>query len=774
MRIGIAWKVSLALVGVMFALGTALGGFFAGEQQVALRRELDRRVELTGVQLAMGVGHALESEDLSAMKRFLAEAALDHEIAYVRLKGSDGELLAAHDERPAKAPVTEYAFPFRALHRGEPHGEHGAASFAGAERGGSARLPGSVVIGVNLSPLRAAQRRIVLRTLAAVLIGAVLATLLGVAAVRGVLGRDLGTLLAGMRDVGAGDLSRRVQMGGRDELARIGEAFDEMAERLSSTVVSKQHLEGTVAQRTAELSRALAEAERAQAGLAEREERLRLLLDSTAEAIYGIDLDGVCTFCNPACVRLLGYSSADELVGRNLHALIHHSRRDGSPSPREACGVSRTLHAGAGHHGADDVLWRADGTPLEVEWWSYPMSRGGTRVGAVVTFVDVGERKKLEGEILKMRKLESVALLAGGIAHDFNNLLTGILGNVSLAKECAPEGGDLRELLDEAEAATLRTKALTRQLLTFSRGGAPVKQAIALGEVVHEAARFALSGSAIAAEYAFPSEPWPVEADAGQIGQVIHNLVINAVQAMPGGGRIRVSVENVTLGEVADLPLPPGSYAKVTVADEGVGIPAEHLPQVFDPYFSTKREGSGLGLATVYSIVRNHGGHVAVASAATGGSTFDVYLPVARSSAEPRPEPARPARGGGRVLLMDDDAAVRNVGRTMLTRLGYEVTTAADGREAVERFDDARRAGRPPDVVVLDLTVPGGMGGEEALRALRAIDPGVRAVVTSGYSNDPVMSRYREHGFDAIVAKPYTAGELAAAVAEAVAPIPAA
>ncbi len=773
MRIGIAYKVSLAVLGVVLGLGGALGGFFAVEQGRALRQDLDRRVELTGAYLAASLGHAVEAHDMAALDRLLVGLALDPEIAWVVVKGADGEVYAGRWERGTRGAVTEYAFPLRGLHEAPSGAAPGEERFGAVDGSLAGPVLGTVAVGVDLLPLRAARRALATRTFLAVLAGAALATLLGVAIVRVVLRRDLRPLLAGIRDIGAGDLSRRVAMDGLDELARIGAAFDEMAERLSTTLVSKQELEATVARRTTQLSGALAEGVRTQAALAEREERLRLLLDSTAEAIYGLDPTGACTFCNPACVRLLGYASPRDLVGRNMHDLVHHSRRDGTPAPAEACGIFRTLRNGEGHHASDDVLWRADGTALEVEWWSYPILRGAARVGAVVTFLDVGERKKLEGELLNMRKLESVALLAGGIAHDFNNLLTGILGNVSLARECLPAGGEVAELLEEAEAATLRTKALTRQLLTFSRGGAPVKKGILLRDVVHEAARFALSGSAVGAEYTFPPAPWPVEADAGQIGQVVQNLVINAVQAMPGGGKVRVSIENVVLREGGGVPLPPGRYAKVSISDEGAGIPAEHLPRIFDPYFSTKREGSGLGLATVYSIVRNHGGHVAVASTPGSGTRFDVYLPAAAGpAAEPAPAPARPAGGGGRVLLMDDDAAVRSVGRAMLARLGYEVVTVADGNEAIAAFGDARRAGRPMDVVVMDLTVPGGMGGAEALRALRAMDPAVRAVVTSGYSNDPVMSRYREHGFSGIVTKPYTVDELAAAVAEAIAAPP--
>ena len=563
-------------------------------------------------------------------------------------------------------------------------------------------------------------------------------------------------------------------MDGLDELARIGAAFDEMAERLSTTLVSKQELEATVARRTTQLSGALAEGVRTQAALAEREERLRLLLDSTAEAIYGLDPTGACTFCNPACVRLLGYASPRDLVGRNMHDLVHHSRRDGTPAPAEACGIFRTLRNGEGHHASDDVLWRADGTALEVEWWSYPILRGAARVGAVVTFLDVGERKKLEGELLNMRKLESVALLAGGIAHDFNNLLTGILGNVSLASECLPAGGEVAELLEEAEAATLRAKALTRQLLTFSRGGAPVKKGIPLRDVVHEAARFALSGSAVGAEYTSPARP---VAGRGRRGPDRSGGPEPGHQRRPGDARGRqgAGLDRERRAARGGRRAPPArplrrrcpsrTRARASPPSTCRGSSTRTSPPSARGAASGSRPSTrscGTTAATSRSRPRRGAGRASTSTS----------RPPRAPAAEPAPAPARPAGGGGGCSSWTTTPRCGASAGAMLARLGYEVVTVADGDEAIAAFGDARRAGRPMDVVVMDLTVPGGMGGAEALRALRAIDPAVRAVVTSGYSNDPVMSRYREHGFSGIVTKPYTVDELAAAVAEAIAAPP--
>jgi two-component system cell cycle sensor histidine kinase/response regulator CckA len=623
----------------------------------------------------------------------------------------------------------------------------------------------------DLALLHLKQRQLVERTIAGVVAGALLAALIGVGLVRLLLRRALSPALDALRGIGVGDLSRRIPADPReDEVGEIGHAFNLMADRLSSSLVSRAELEETVARRTRELSQALDQQRRTQLTLEEREARIRLLLDSTAEAIFGLDRDGLCTFCNQACARLLGYRSPEELVGRNMHQLIHHSTPDGAEVHEEDCRIYRTLRSHERYHSEDELFWRTDGTPLAVEVWSHPMLREGELVGSVVTFLDLSVRKRLEAELLNMRKLESLGVLAGGIAHDFNNLLMGILGNVALAKEEIVAPGERAALLSEAEQAALRARHLTQQLLTFSKGGTPVRKVVALRPIVEEAARFALSGAAARADFSFPAEGWPIEADAGQIGQVVHNLILNAVQAMPTGGNIDVACENVTLADGQVVPLPAGRYLQLRVRDQGHGIPPEHLHRIFDPYFTTKSGGHGLGLASVYSIVQHHGGQVTVDSTLGKGSTFTVYLPATdRTSMAPEPPRAPRRPSGGRVLVMDDEPAVRRVATVMLERLGYDVEAAAEGAEALEKARAARAAGRPFDVLLLDLTVPGGMGGVEAAERLQFADPEAVAVATSGYSSDPVMARWGDFGFVAAIAKPYAPADLAAAIAEAIA-----
>ncbi|HET6371588.1 MAG TPA: ATP-binding protein, partial [Nitrospiria bacterium] len=374
---------------------------------------------------------------------------------------------------------------------------------------------------------------------------------------------------------------------------------------------------------------------------------------------------------------------------------------------------------------------------------------------------DVTERKRSEEELLRARKLESVGLLAGGIAHDFNNILTAILGNISLAKTALDPANPLCKRLNEAERATLRAKELSRQLLTFARGGAPVKKIASIAELLKDSAGFALRGSNVRSEFLLSDDLWPVEIDEGQINQVVHNLVINAQQAMPQGGMVRISAKNMNLGKQSGIPVKGGSYVEIKIEDSGTGIPAQIIDKIFDPYFTTKQKGSGLGLSTSYSIVKKHGGHIAVLSRMGEGSSFSLYLPASPGSAQLRRNvEEKPLTGSGRILLMDDEESVLETAGEMLRHLGYEVDLAKDGLEAIALYKKAMAALRPYRAVIVDLTIPGGMGGEETISSLLKVDPGVRAVVSSGYSNDPVMADFQSYGFADFIAKPYRIEEI--------------
>ena len=372
----------------------------------------------------------------------------------------------------------------------------------------------------------------------------------------------------------------------------------------------------------------------------------------------------------------------------------------------------------------------------------------------IVSLTDITERKRLEEELIRAQKLEFVGLLAGGIAHDFNNILTVILGNVSMARMQVASEDDIFKMLSEAEMATMRAQALTKQLLTFAKGGAPVKETASIKDLLKESSSFALRGSKSICDFSIAEDLWPVDMDVGQMSQVINNIIINSNQAMPEGGTIQVAAENLIIEDSLGLPVKPGRYIKISITDQGVGILEKHLLHIFDPYFTTKHEGSGLGLATTYSIIKKHDGHITVESQVGVGTTFHIYLP-ASDRAVSKKEEVKLIKGRGRILVMDDQAFLRKIVGKMLEKLGYESEFAKNGAEAIEMYKRAKEAEKHYAAVILDLTIPGGMGGKETIKNLLEIDPEIKAIVSSGYSDDPVLANFQEHGFKGMIPKPF-------------------
>ncbi|MGC2063160.1 MAG: ATP-binding protein, partial [Thermodesulfovibrionales bacterium] len=490
--------------------------------------------------------------------------------------------------------------------------------------------------------------------------------------------------------------------------------------------------------------------------LAIEKERLSVALSSMGDGVITTDTDEKIILLNSIAEKLTGWSQ-DEAIGRQLSDIYCITGKKTGVS--ESSPVSEVIRTRVMvNFSKPATLTARDGRKRIIVASGTPIAnKEGALIGVILVFRDITERRKQEEEIVREQKLESVGILAGGIAHDFNNLLTGILGNIGMAKLYAPPGdGRLFERLEEAEKASMRAKALTQQLLTFSKGGEPVKKVIPVAGVVSESAVFALRGSNVRGEFDFSEDPLCSEIDEGQISQVIHNIVLNAQQAMPKGGTLRIACKQVMVGPKDVLPLPQGSYVNITIQDEGVGIPETIINDIFDPYFTTKKNGSGLGLSTCYSIIKKHGGHIAVKSEVGAGTTFFLYLPAAKGFCpQPQSSDDGMARLTCRVLVTDDEEVVRSIAGEILGYFGCDVAYSCDGAEAIVLYQEAMKAGRPFDVVMLDLTIPGGMGGRETIERLREIDPDVRAIVVSGYSNDPIMAQYQSYGFCGVVTKPY-------------------
>ncbi len=407
-----------------------------------------------------------------------------------------------------------------------------------------------------------------------------------------------------------------------------------------------------------------------------------------------------------------------------------------------------------------------DGTPWHSELvnykdqqieGAYTVNAFQTEPGKVaVMFEDVTHKTKVDQELHKLQKLESIGILAGGIAHDFNNLLTVIKGNISMVLASGNCSEDTTARLNNADMASSRAQNLTQQLLTFSKGGAPIKKAAHLKSLVTDSTSFTLSGSNVGSDIQFSDDLLPVLIDEGQISQVVQNLVKNADQAMPDGGNLVILGENITIDDKSGLPLEMGEYVKISIKDQGPGIPGNYLSRIFDPYFTTKEGGSGLGLAVAYSIINNHDGLLTAGSRTGNGAIFSLYLPATQSAPiDDKLLEKQYSSTSGKILVMDDEEAILMVAGDLLDHIGYDCETALDGKEAVDLYRKSFETGKPFDAVMLDLTVPGGMGGNETLKNLLEIDPDVKAIIASGYSNDPIMSDPRKHGFKGVISKPY-------------------
>ncbi|MCX7677616.1 MAG: PAS domain S-box protein [Spirochaetes bacterium] len=516
----------------------------------------------------------------------------------------------------------------------------------------------------------------------------------------------------------------------------------------------------------------ITERRKAREELAREKERLAVTLASIGDGVITTDTEGKVVLINRVAEELTGWKMS-EALGKPLEevfVIVNERTRKPCENPVQKVIESGGIVGLANH----TVLIAKDGTERLIADSGAPIrDELGNIHGVVLVFRDITEIAKLEEELRKAQKLESIGTLAGGIAHDFNNLLTSIMGSLSLIKMKIDSSSEVYNFLQDAEHAARQAKELTQQLLTFSKGGAPVKKTVQLSGLLQDICSFSTRGSNVKCEYEIAGDLWPIDVDMGQFSQVINNMLINALQAMPQGGVVKVVAENYVKeedkGDILKQSdgkksiLPAGRYVKIQIIDHGVGIPSDILPKIFDPYFTTKEKGSGLGLAIAYSVIARHDGMIDVESEVGKGSCFSIYLPASSSSVvNENANIGIALKGEGNILLMDDDENILHVTSKMLRQLGYRVDIARNGEDAVAKFLKAKSEGKGFDVVIMDLTVPGGMGGKECIMKLREIDPNLKALVSSGYSNDPVMSDFASYGFKGILMKPYRIEDLSA------------
>ncbi|MBW6515259.1 MAG: PAS domain S-box protein [Candidatus Cloacimonetes bacterium] len=493
----------------------------------------------------------------------------------------------------------------------------------------------------------------------------------------------------------------------------------------------------------------------------EEKEKLLVMLSSIADGVIATDINGNILLLNQNAEKLTGWKQ-QEAEGEKIedvYKIIDESSRNIGENL-----VSKVLNSEDNVRlTTRTILISKNGTERMVEDSASPIKdRKGNLIGVILVFRDITERKIYEEELQKRAKLDSIGLLAGGIAHDFNNILTAIMGNITLAKNMiANTNPKVNERLEDAEKASIRARDLTQQLLTFSLGGAPIKKTASVKDTIQDAASFATHGSIVNCEYDFAEDLLNVEADLGQISQVINNMVINSKQAMPNGGSIKIKAENIEMEKENIHKMKPGKYVEITIEDCGIGIPQSQLSKVFDPFYTTKKNGTGLGLTTSYKIVEKHEGLITVESTIGAGSSFHVFLPATeKKEISPQDDQLSEIRGKGEILLMDDDLVLIEVVTEMLVSLGYNVTTTNEGLSTIKKYKEMKELGQKYDLVILDLTIPGGMGGKDTIKEIIEYDPEAVCIVSSGYSSDPVMSQYEKHGFKAVLTKPYSLQQL--------------
>ncbi|MBU1641352.1 MAG: response regulator [Proteobacteria bacterium] len=563
--------------------------------------------------------------------------------------------------------------------------------------------------------------------------------------------------------LGDGDFSQKAAEDSDNEIGELSLSFNKMADNIAQLLNQEKRYAQTQAEINDKLRREIEERTLIEEALRDSEELYRTLVENIDLGVALVDQDHSIIKVNRAHAKLL--KQTPEFFERKKCFQEFEKRDHICPH----CPGIEAMQQLVACETEIDALQDNNST-LRLRIRAFPVIGKDRKATSFIEVVEnITERQKIETELQRTKHIELVGTLAGGIAHDFNNLLAGIMGNIALAKLYIGQETKVLDKLQICEKAVDRAKDLSQQLLTFSRGGSPVKAISSVANLLQDSVSFALTGSNISCTYDIPDDLWSAEIDSGQISQVFQNITTNSVQAMPDGGTIEVVAQNLEATSIKSLPLSPGKYIRITIQDHGPGIPPDILDKIFVPFFTTKKQGSGLGLATCFSIIKKHSGYIDVETTADTGTVFHIYLPANdQIPAIEIEEKATLQCGSGRILIMDDEEVVREAAADILSCLGYKVEVACEGQEAIEHYRKAKAAGQRYDAVILDLTIPGGMGGLETLEKLREYDPEVKAIVSSGYANNAVLSKYHQYGFQGIIAKPYNIDVFSKVVAEVV------
>ena len=771
-RASFRFKIFLIFTSLTAVISALFITLYSFDKISETRRHATKEVHLLAQQLADSIRLPLYAEDYQLLQRFAEKTGRVRGISSVSITAADGRVLAGYQVPTTASPtdrigstVTVLSLP---LGGSLDNGPAAATQSSGA-------LIGTVHVERGTDDLKRAVRQDILLSCLLALLFWLAVSILGLLVFRKMT-RSFALLVSGVEAMQGGDFATRIAVLSADEPGKVALAINELAAslqlrdeenlRLNEELVGSIETEVRARRELVALNRALEQqiTERVHAEQAARtsEQALRALMAIMPVGVLLINKDGTVDYANEFLVECFGYRR-EEIP--TLGAWLALAFPDPENLQRTADALREALVESRSSEIANPKPYHARVTCKGGNIRHVLLSNQAQGDQAIVVVIDITDRELVQEQSIKTQKLESLGVLAGGIAHNFNNALTGVLGFISLARSTLEASDSAQEYLQFAEKASLRGAGMAKQLLTFARGGAPVKKAVSLAKIIDEVVALALNGSNVACQLEIPSSLPLVKADEGQLVQVLNNILINAMQAMPDGGTIAVRAEK-NLQSCGDANHSAQvEFVSVSISDQGHGIAEEDRAKIFDPYFTTKQTNTGLGLASVHSIIYRHGGHVSVVSQLGKGTTFTICLPSTKeapsSCADAVGQSGKAAAAGsGSVLVMDDDETIRELTKKTLGFLGYQVVTCVDGKDAVHLYRVNQAAGSPFLAAILDLTVPGGMGGVEAAQQILAFDADAKLIVSSGYSYDPVMARYKNYGFFGAVAKPYRADEL--------------